>query len=124
MEKICLECGCQIWGRSDKKFCGDQCRTTYNNRQNNESNQLVRKINYTLKKNRKILATLKPYGKSKIPRRRLIDLGFDFNYHTNIFTTKGGNTYYFCYDHGYLEVNQELVAVVIRKDFVVRDNYY
>ena len=121
MEKYCLECGIQILGRSDKKFCCDQCRTTYNNRQNSETNNLVRRINYTLKKNRKILAVLNPQGKARVSRKHLLDLGFDFNFYTNIYVTKAGNTYYFCYEQGYLPVDDEYLALVVRKDFVVKD---
>ena len=32
MEKRCLECNDVLHGRSDKKFCSDACRNTYNNK--------------------------------------------------------------------------------------------
>ena len=32
--ETCLECGEKIIGRSDKKFCNDACRNSYNNKQN------------------------------------------------------------------------------------------
>ncbi|MCI1778409.1 MAG: DUF2116 family Zn-ribbon domain-containing protein [Bacteroidales bacterium] len=31
-EKYCPVCGERIYGRSDKKFCSDECRTFYNRR--------------------------------------------------------------------------------------------
>jgi predicted nucleic acid-binding Zn ribbon protein len=48
MEKNCPECGEKIIGRIDKIFCSDQCRNTYNNRQNRASTNLIRKINSKL----------------------------------------------------------------------------
>jgi predicted nucleic acid-binding Zn ribbon protein len=50
MEKNCPECGEKIIGRIDKIFCSDQCRNTYNNRQNRASTNLIRKINSKLQK--------------------------------------------------------------------------
>lgn len=31
-EKCCLTCGEHLHGRADKKFCGDYCRATFNNK--------------------------------------------------------------------------------------------
>ena len=36
-ERKCLECGTVLKGRSDKKFCSDYCRNTYNNKVNRDS---------------------------------------------------------------------------------------
>ncbi|KKQ83435.1 MAG: hypothetical protein UT04_C0032G0014 [Candidatus Daviesbacteria bacterium GW2011_GWF2_38_7] len=57
-KKTCIECGETIVGRSDKKFCCDLCRNSYNNKQNSESTNLVRNINNILRKNRRILQSL------------------------------------------------------------------
>ncbi len=45
-------------------------------------------------------------------------MGFNFNYYTNIFSTKSGNCYYFCYDQGYLAIDDEYYALVHRMDYV------
>lgn len=31
MERVCLNCGTPLFGRSDKKFCSHNCRSYYNN---------------------------------------------------------------------------------------------
>ncbi len=116
--RYCLECGEPIHGRSDKKFCSDQCRTTYHNRLHAESNQYIRRINAILKKNRAILAQLNPDGKAKVSRNKLLSLGFNFNYHTNIYDTKTGNRYYFCYDMGYLPIAHNLFFLVHRQEYI------
>ena len=113
-EKECLECGTKIFGRADKKFCSDLCRNAYNNKLNSDSNNYIRSVNATLRKNRKILNQLNPNGKSKTHRDRLVEKGFDFNYYTNTYTTKAGAIYYFCYEYGYLPLDNNFFALVKR----------
>ncbi len=118
MDKKCLECGEPFEGRSDKKFCSDQCRTTYYNRQNADSTNYMRNVNRILRKNRKILSDLNPHGKSKVGKTKLLDQGFNFNYFTNVYKTKTGKIYYFCYEQGYLPIEDNQFALVIREEYV------
>ncbi|MEZ4912263.1 MAG: hypothetical protein R2774_15550 [Saprospiraceae bacterium] len=114
----CLECGDKIHGRKDKKFCSDQCRTTYNNKLNTDQNKFMRNINNILRKNRRILESLNPTGKTTVSRTDLLDEGFKFAYFTNEYVTKSGKVYRFCYEHGYLELENNLYALVFRKAYV------
>jgi len=115
MEKQCLECGDKIVGRIDKKFCSDGCRNAYNNRVNKDSKNLIRNTNNRLRKNYRILEQLNPNQKTTISRAKLIEVGFDFNYITSIYTTKAGKIYYFVYDQGYLPLEGDYYALVKRK---------
>jgi predicted nucleic acid-binding Zn ribbon protein len=117
MEKFCIECGEAIHGRSDKKFCSDQCRTCFNNHLKQDINGLMIKITYALRKNRRILSSLNPTGKTKIHRKTLLDMGFNFNYFTNMYRAKNGNTYYFCFDQGYLGIDDRFMALVVNNQF-------
>lgn len=117
MERKCLECGGRLTGRSDKKFCSDQCRTSFNNRLNISSNNVIRSVNAILKKNRNILAHINHSGKITVTAKRLADDGFNFRYFTNTYTTKAGKTYYFCYEQGYLPLENELFSLVRKKDY-------
>jgi hypothetical protein len=111
--KNCLECEKTINGRSDKKFCNDGCRNSFNNRQNTASNQYVRNVNSLLRKNRKILQNLMPdNGKTSISEKTLKVLGFNFEYFTHIYETKNGNTYKFCYEFGYLNIDKGVLMLV------------
>ncbi|MCX7745138.1 MAG: hypothetical protein N2167_11295 [Flavobacteriales bacterium] len=112
MERKCLDCGEVLFGRADKKFCSDACRNNYNNRLNSDINNLVRNINNALRKNRRIIEQLAPAGKAKVHRDKLTAAGFNFNYHTHTYTTKNGNTYVFCYEYGYLLLEDGYVALV------------
>lgn len=113
--KQCLECGNPVKGRIDKKFCGDYCRNSYNNKINKDSKNLIRNINNRLRKNYKILSDLNRLGKTKVPRTRLYDKGFDFQLFTSMYKTKTGNTYFYIYDQGYLGLENEMY-LLIRKE--------
>lgn len=116
MEKTCPVCGDRIIGRVDKKFCSDQCRNAFNNKQNSDQTNYVRKVNNILRKNRRILAQLNPNGKMVVTKGQLQVEGFNFNYYTDIYTTKAGKQYYFCYEQGYLAVENEHYALVVKKE--------
>ena len=117
-QRECPICGDLIQGRADKKFCSDQCRTTHNNRLNSDVNNFVRNVNNILRKNRRILAELNPRGKSKVHRDKLLELGFKFSYFTNVYKTRAGKAYHFCYEQGYLELEDGMYALVIRQEYV------
>jgi hypothetical protein len=113
----CLNCGDTLKGRSDKKFCDDQCRTSFNNHLNIDASVVLKSINSILKKNRKILHELLSSatdGKIKVSEKKLHDRSFNFNYHTNIYKTRTGAVYYFCYEYGYLLLENNFYMLVKR----------
>jgi hypothetical protein len=118
MDKKCPECGEAIKGRVDKRFCSDLCRNSYNNRSNSDTNNYMRNINNILRKNRRILEALNPDGKIKISKEKLSSKGFNFNYHTNTYLTKNGNQYFFCYEYGYLPLENDFYALVKKQDWM------
>ncbi len=119
MKKQCLECDESFVGRADKKFCSASCRSSYNNRLNSDSTSFIRNINNILRKNRRILFDLNPSGKTKIHQDQLLEQGFKFSYFTNTYTTKTGNTYFFCYDQGYLRLASGFCTLVVRQSYVL-----
>lgn len=116
MEKFCLDCNALLKGRADKKFCDDQCRSNYNNRLKADDHSFLKEVNQTLKKNRAILKAKNPEGKTKVKKDALIRKGFDFNFHTHTYATQKGNTYIFCYEYGYLLLENEEVLLVKREE--------
>ena len=118
MSSTCAECGEKIYGRHDKKFCSDQCRNAFNSKLNADANKFIRNINNVLRKNRRILTELNPTGKGKVSRDELLMSGFNFNYYTNVYKTQQGKIYYFCYDQGYLELENEKYALVVKQEYV------
>ena len=116
--KTCLQCGKQLRGRSDKRFCDDYCRNNYNNQLKAHVNNYVRNINNTLGKNRRILEACLAEAEEtgKTTRQKLLQSGFQFKYITHTYTNKKGNTYFFCYDYGYLPLDNDWFLVVRRKE--------
>lgn len=114
--KKCLECGRNVLGRADKKFCSDACRSAYNNRLSGGADKYVRKVNRILKKNHSILIHLNPEGKARIYKDKLSKAGFNFEFYTNVYLTKDQKEYRFCYDQGYLLLSNDLVLLVQREE--------
>ena len=110
----CGQCGGTMAGRFDKKFCSDQCRAAAGNlrKLEDKGEQLMRSINACLRRNRQILRQASPLGKTTLRRNVLEIAGFDFRHFTHLYRTKGGNTYHFCYDYGYLLLEDEKILIV------------
>ncbi|MFN5844214.1 MAG: hypothetical protein ACK46O_00760 [Flavobacteriia bacterium] len=114
----CKECGQVLNGRKDQKFCSDYCRNTYNNRQNEDATAYVRRINNILRKNRRILASMNPTGKVTVDGISLAEEGFNFHYFTNIYQTRKGSQYFFCYEQGYIKLENDQYMLVHKQDYV------
>ena len=111
MERKCLDCGDVIHGRTDKKFCSDQCRNNYNNRLNRDSNNFVRNVHGLLRKNRRILADLYSEGKTKVHKDALFALGYNFSFFTHVIETSTGRKYQYCFEYGYTETGDDFIEL-------------
>ena len=117
MERKCPECNLPIRGRSDKKFCSDACRNAFNNKVKTDATNFVRNVNNVLRKNRRILEELLPGETAKTTKTTLNQKGFDFGYFTNTYTTKKGATYYYCYEYGYLPLDNDFYFLVKKREY-------
>lgn len=117
-EKVCLSCGELVKGRSDKKFCDDYCRNSYNNKLKSAANNYIRKINQALTRNRRILESLLPpdEGMTKVHEDKLTGAGFSFKYFTHQYNNKKNQTYFFCYEYGYLPLDNKWYLLVKRNE--------
>jgi len=111
-ERLCHECQQPLNGRADKKFCDDQCRSAFNNKLHSENSKLIRTINSALRKNRQILSEFCPEGKNRVKKEKIIAGGFDTQYHTHTYKTREGAVYHFCYDYGWLQLDNDNVLIV------------
>lgn len=102
--RLCLDCGSPLYGRIDKKFCHDQCRSSYNNKIKAGNNGIIKSVNLILKRNRDILEKLNPGKETKISGSKLMATGFNFNYHTHSNDNYRGHTSTFCYENGYIRL--------------------
>jgi predicted nucleic acid-binding Zn ribbon protein len=116
-EKLCLTCSKPVKGRSDKKFCDDYCRAAYNNDLKSAANNLIRNVNNALGKNRRILESLLPEGEPTAKTNKdKLEKGFQFKYHTHLYQTKNDKTYFYCYEYGYLPLENNWYLIVKREE--------
>jgi hypothetical protein len=110
-----MECGAALHGRVDKKFCSDQCRSGYYNHLNTANRAYMRRINYILKKNYRILNDLHQGGKTQVGIDTLKTKGFDFNHFTSLYPSPEGVNY-FCYEKGFVrEENKDSIRLLIKE---------
>ena len=118
MEKTCLNCNERIIGRSDKKFCSAYCRNTYNNQQNRNETTYMREVHKILRQNRKALMQLNPKGKAVATKEDMLKAGYNFSYFTSVYKTKKGSVYYFVYEYGWLKVEDDKYALVLKEEWI------
>ena len=106
----CLDCNQELSGRSDKKFCSDQCRINFHNVLAQKTNKSIRKINKILLHNRKILRENIVNEQKQISMAELTDQGFNFKYHTHQIREAGKITT-FSYDFGFKSLNRAVVEI-------------
>jgi len=92
----CQQCQTELKGRIDKKFCSDQCRFLFNNQKKRASEITISNVNQVLRRNRTILKSYNPVGKTTIRKTLLSAQQFSFDFYTHIYRTKTGMEYYFC----------------------------
>jgi hypothetical protein len=117
-ERLCQQCETELVGRRDKKYCSDYCRSAAHNDVNRDYSNYMRRVNNILRKNRRILEKHNPHGKAKVSGTVLMEEGYNFAYFTNIYETKKGSKYYFCYDQGYIKMDDGMYALVFRESYV------
>ena len=108
----CLECYEQLRGRADQKFCSDQCRSAYNNKQYLNTHNVINSVNRILKKNYFILSSLQSEGKITTSKSDLQRKGYRFDYFTCTSTSRSNRINYYCYDQGYHENENNKVTLV------------
>lgn len=111
MQAACLECGCEIYGRSDKKFCSEHCKNSFNNRKRTEVDKEYRKTIKALENNRRILEGLLLSGVKSIDIDRIVELGFDIKHMTGHRKTETGHNEYDCFDIRYCQTGRKIFRI-------------
>jgi hypothetical protein len=110
----CQECGEVLLGRVDKKFCSDNCRSSYNNKRRIISQTNVKKVNMILVRNRSILYDLSTRFKEDtlVTTFQLKMMGFDFAFFTHQTTDRRGKPMFYCYDFGYQPLSGNKLKII------------
>jgi hypothetical protein len=108
----CQHCAKGIQGRSDKKYCSVQCKNDFNQALKLTTFSAIRHIDGILHKNHQILATILGSRPSvNIARFELESMGFNFNYHTSIYTNTHNKQYYYIYDYAWMGFSTQTVTL-------------
>jgi len=104
----CLDCGKELIGRKDKKFCSPYCKSAYHYLKNKDKDKgLYHKIDHQLKLNRRILRKYNKAGKATVRCGILLKEGFDPSYFTHGWRAPNNrNLYLFCYEFGFMKTEE------------------
>ncbi|MEO1256746.1 MAG: hypothetical protein AAFY41_17930, partial [Bacteroidota bacterium] len=97
-----------------------QCRATFNNQKKQIHEQAITETNRLLRRNRSILKTLSPEGKSTVRKDVLDTMGYDYGVFSGLFRTKS-NLYYLVYDYAFSPIFErgiEKALIVQRQDYM------
>lgn len=118
MKNKCLVCSTEFQGRSDKKFCSNLCKSTYNNNLRKESEAITRIIDDILHKNHRILmefCTIEAqtkYNQWMLNRKDLAKKGFQFDYFTGSYFNKQGKLYQYVYNFAWMEFSTQEILII------------
>lgn len=117
----CENCGKELYGRIDKRFCNDNCRNEFNRRkkqleaQNQHDN--LPEILKIIKNNYAILKSYGPLEDTRsfieVERNELVSKGFNFKFFTST-TTYHQDEYKFCFERGWTECGYH--RIIIKED--------
>lgn len=112
--KFCINCESEIfYGRSDKKFCTDKCKSTFNNKLNALPGSF-KAVNNVLKNDLKVLLKLlEKINSITITKLELKALGFSFKHFTHIEYKKSlkGNIFGI-YDFSYYFIDDNNIKII------------
>ena len=97
----CLHCGEKIsYGRSDKKYCCEDCRVEHNNNVVRDSRVFRRRVLSQLSSNYDLLAAVINSGSDSIPLADIVSMGFLPSVVTS-YSKVGKHVEFGCYDIKY-----------------------
>ena len=109
---VCLECGDKIgYGRSDKKFCCEDCKNRYYNGLSKGSRKFKRKVMVRLTKNYQILEQIIKSGESSVELTDLVSFGFTPDTVTGFHKNRFKSDEYWCFDIKYRMTDSRVYSI-------------
>lgn len=114
---VCLECGDRIrYGRTDKKFCCDDCRMRHYNAAARSSRAFRRRVFSVLSRNHRVLETLLKAGVDSVDLIDLAAMGFSPTFVTS-HTKTGKHNEYGCFDIKYIMTRTRIYSIMKIQNF-------
>lgn len=108
---VCLECGDQIrYGRTDKKFCCDECRSRHNNEKVRQGRVFRRRVLSALSRNYEILDNLIKADVTSIDLMALTSMGFSLSLMTS-YSKNGKHVECGCFDIRYIKTSTRIYSI-------------
>jgi len=117
----CFHCGKTLYGKSNQKYCNDDCRNKGNREKRNKEAwhepRLVGQVITILKRNYRILARQQAceYRAVAVSKFKLVEANFSFKHFTSQLKTKTG-VYNFVFDYGWRELEDGKIMVVFNPE--------
>lgn len=105
-DHTCPECGKKVQGRLDKRFCSPECKSAYHYREGKEQREasLYAKVSRILRTNRRLMSRYNKAGLATVEKERILADGFNPRFFTHYWRNSKGEVYWFCYEYGFREV--------------------
>lgn len=107
----CLECGSQLSGRKDKKFCCLHCKNQYNNRRHQNIKKYRNHVLTKISRNYEILEMLLNEGVKTIGIDSLNRLGFDPCHFTGCHKNAARHEECYCFDIAYSRTERKIFNI-------------
>ena len=124
LHKNCLNCNKELKGRTDKKYCDPQCKSSHQyKREKERPERFYNKVDNQLRLNRKLLKEYNKAGKAIIRSQILLKEGFNPNFFTHYWKNQKGDLYLFVYEYGFLkkmEHNVEKYVLIKWQDYMAK----
>lgn len=106
----CLECGRELYGRTDKKFCSESCKNRYHNHSCHKNTRIRERIFTDLSTNHRILTNLLKMGLTSINLYDVEALGFKTTLVTG-YVRKRGYDELRCFDICYRQTPERISGI-------------
>jgi predicted nucleic acid-binding Zn ribbon protein len=103
----CPVCNSEVKGRKDKIYCSESCKSSQQYEKRTASDSFFFRVERQLKNNRKILKRYNLTGYTTLRKEVLIEEGFNPHFFTHYWKNNKGQVYLFCFDYGFMEIEQQ-----------------
>lgn len=113
-KKVCLQCGKELTGRTDKMYCCAACKNRHHNTERDLIARIRKRTLRRLTDNYSILELLIKSGRTSIGLSDMGEMGFDTSVITSCGKDGKGHTEYCCFDIRYCRSETKIFN--IRRD--------
>ena len=107
----CLQCGEAItYGRSDRKFCCEECKNRFHNRQTNAARAVRARVNGILDRNYRLLEHWLGEGRDEVDVMEAVEEGFNLDFATTFHKSRS-RMELACYDIHYRQSENRISAI-------------